>query len=68
MTLGGELEVHSFDNALPFANYTITLAAVNIKLNRSGPSVTVQGRTIAIGEHSHSAHLFSVLHAALIYT
>ena len=55
--LDGELEVHTFEGALPFANYTITLAAVNIKLNRPGPSVPVQGRTIAIGECSHSACL-----------
>lgn len=66
--LEGELEVHSFEDALPFANYTITLAAVNIKLNEPGRSEIVQGRTIAIGEYSHSAHLFSAFHAALIFT
>ena len=68
LPVGGEREVHSFEDALPFANYTITLAAVNIKLNEPGRNETVQGRTIAIGEYSHSAYLFSVFHAALIFT
>ena len=47
----GNLEEFLFPEALPFANYTITLIAVNIKLNRSGPSTTVEGRTIAIGKY-----------------
>ena len=47
----GNLEEFLFQEALPFANYIITLTAVNIKLNRSGPSTTVEGRTIAIGKY-----------------
>ena len=38
-----------FSEALPYANYTITVTPVNTKLNRSGPSRNVSGRTIAIG-------------------
>ena len=38
-----------FEGALPFANYTITLTAVNTKLNRQGPNVSMEMRTIAIG-------------------
>ena len=47
----GNQEEDLIAEALPFANYTITLTAVNIKLNRSGPSTTVEGRTIAIGKY-----------------
>ena len=46
----GDLETFTFEGALPFANYTITLTAVNAKLNKPGPSVTVEGRTTAIGK------------------
>ena len=38
-----------FEGALPYATYTITLTAVNTKLNRPGPSVSMKRRTIAIG-------------------
>ena len=45
----GNQEIYIFENALPFAEYDITLTAVNTKLNRSGPSVNDTRRTIAIG-------------------
>ena len=48
--LDGQLESYTFRNGIPFANYIITLIAVNIKLTRPGPSVTITQRTIAIRE------------------
>ena len=42
-------ETHTFEGALPFADYSITITPVNIKLQRDGESVPVSGRTIAIG-------------------
>ena len=51
-TLGGDASSFLFDNSLPFANYTITLTAVNIKLNKPGPSVVMEERTTAIGKYS----------------
>ena len=52
MILGGDLRYFLFENSLPFANYTITLTAVNIKLNKSGPSTVVEERITAIGKYS----------------
>ena len=45
----GNQQNFTFEGALPFANYTITLTAVNTKLNRTGPNVSMEMRTIAIG-------------------
>ena len=45
----GETEIFTFEGALPFANYTIIITPVNIKLQRDGESVPVSRRTIAIG-------------------
>lgn len=45
----GNQESFTFVGALPFADYNITLTAVNTKLNRRGPSASMQRRTIAIG-------------------
>ena len=46
--VGGRVEF-VFSEALPYANYIITVTPVNTKLNRSGPSRNVSGRTNAIG-------------------
>ena len=46
----GKQETFTFEGALPFANYTITLTPVNTKLTKPGPNVTIAGRTRAIGK------------------
>lgn len=40
-----------FNGALPYADYNITVTPVNTKLNRPALSVSMSGRTIAIGTY-----------------
>ena len=46
----GNLESFTFTDALPYANYSITLTPFNIKLNRDGPSRSLSVPTIPIGK------------------
>ena len=45
----GNQQSFTFDGALPFANYSITLTPFNIKLIRDGPSSSLSMNTMAIG-------------------
>lgn len=47
--IDGKIQEYTINPAFPFAEYNITLTAVNTKLDRAGGSVTDSRRTIAIG-------------------
>ena len=46
----GSQEEYVLPSGLPYANYTVTVHAFNIKLGVSGPSEMTTNRSIPIGE------------------
>ena len=63
--IAGSMEEFTIINALPFANYTITIFAFNIKLNAPGDAETEANRSVAIGEYIQ--HITSHCIFAYIY-
>ena len=54
--IAGRMEEFTIEDALPFANYTVTIFAFNIKLNAPGDSETEANRSVAIGEYFPAQH------------
>ena len=50
MIVPGNMEEFTIEDALPFADYTFTIFAFNIKLNAPGDPETEANRSVAIGE------------------
>lgn len=60
--IAGSMEEFTIEDALPFANYSFTIFAFNIKLNAPGDSETEASRSVAIGKYFQHGTLCVCIH------